>query len=151
MSVPARRIGTIGLAVTLAAVAALVLWPTHPDVAGVWLRTDSLFTPLIGLGVPAWLLRVGVFEFASNIVMFLPLGFFGALLLRRELWWISALACFALTCAIETTQGLLLPGRVFDPSDIVGNTVGGAVGAAVAWAVRAAVSAGARRGVARVR
>jgi glycopeptide antibiotics resistance protein len=154
VSVSGRQVGAVGLAATLVAVDVLVLWPTHPNVGWVWRQTDSLFLPLVGLGVPRSLLRVGVFEFASNIVMFLPLGFFGALLLRRDRWWVAALACFALTCAIEATQGLLLPGRSFDVTDIIGNAAGGVIGAAVAWlvrATRASLSAGVRRGVARVR
>ncbi|GAA4174916.1 VanZ family protein [Gryllotalpicola koreensis] len=140
MSVSARKVGVIGLGATLAAVCALVLAPSHPDVGALWSDIERTAAPLERLGLPSSLMRPGVLEFGSNILMFVPLGLFGALALPRRLWWLVALACFALTCAIETTQLLLLPGRTFDVTDIIGNAAGGLFGAVLAWSARAARS-----------
>jgi glycopeptide antibiotics resistance protein len=137
MSVSARRVGIVGLAATLAAVGVLVLTPSHPDVAAAWQHAAPVVESVERLGVPASLLRLGVFEFACNILMFVPLGLFGALALQRRLWWAVALACFGLTCAVETTQLLFLPGRTFDVTDIIGNAAGGLFGAVLAWGARA--------------
>ena len=148
MSVSACSVGAVGLGATLVAVGALVLSPTHPDPTALWTHAEPALDALTRVGVPASVIRLGVFGFACNIVMFVPLGFFGALLLPRPRWWAAALACLVLTCAIETTQGLLLPGRTFDVKDIIGNAAGGLLGAAAAFALRslsAAISGGASR------
>lgn len=145
MSAPGRRVAVAALAAFLLAVAALVLWPTHPDVNGLYRDADRALGPLVPDGLPPILLHQGTLEFAGNIAMFLPLGFLGTLALPRRLWWLAPLACLALSGAIETTQLLFLPGRTFAVRDIVGNTAGGAIGTAVAVALRAAVRAVIRR------
>ncbi len=132
MSLTGRRVAASLLAAVLVVVAALVLWPSHPDIAGVDRAARELLTPLVADGAPVIVLHAGAIEFAANIVMFLPLGFLGTLALPRRLWWIAPLACFALSCGIETTQLLLLPGRTFAVRDIVSNTTGGLVGSGAA-------------------
>ena len=47
-----------------------------------------------------WLL----FMLLGNIIMFVPVGFFPALLWRRARWWKSLLAGFCSSCTIEFTQ-----------------------------------------------
>jgi glycopeptide antibiotics resistance protein len=140
MSARGRRIAAAALAVFLVAVAVLVLWPQHPQVQGVFRVLDRMLAPFVRDGLPARVLGNGALEFAGNIAMFVPLGFLGTLALPRRLWWIAPLACLALSCGIETTQLLFLPGRTFSVRDIVGNTTGGLLGTAVAVAVQAGVS-----------
>ena len=67
-----------------------------------------------------------------NAVLFLPLGFFLALLLRRPVT--AAVACVALSVAIECYQSSLTT-RVGAFQDVVANGVGALVGAVLAAAV----------------
>jgi glycopeptide antibiotics resistance protein len=67
-------------------------------------------------------------EFVANIAMFIPLGVFLVLLFGRRRWWLAILACAVLSCAIELSQGALLPTRVSDLHDVVANSAGGVIG-----------------------
>jgi glycopeptide antibiotics resistance protein len=145
MSARGRRIAATALALCLLAVAVLVLWPQHPQVQGVFRLLDRLLTPFVRDGLPASVLRDGSLEFAGNIAMFVPLGFLGTLALPPRFWWVAPLACLLLSCGIETTQLLFLPGRTFSVRDIIGNTTGGLLGTGLAVAVQAAVSRGSTR------
>jgi glycopeptide antibiotics resistance protein len=69
-----------------------------------------------------------------NVVLFVPLGFLLALLLRRPVR--AALACAALSLAIECYQ-CALTSRVGAVADVVANSLGGAIGALVAVVVLA--------------
>lgn len=140
-----RRAAAVALAVCLAGVAAVVLWPTHPDSAGFYHLADRLLRPLVRDGAPQLVLRGSAIEFASNVLMFVPLGFLGTLALPRRFWWVIVLACCALSSCIETTQLVLLPGRTFSLRDIAANSFGGLVGSAVAAALQALISALSRR------
>ena len=59
---------------------------------------------------------------AGNIVMFLPFGFFPALLFRNFGWRRALLTGVCVTAFIEVTQ--LLVGRAFDIDDLMLNTLG---------------------------
>ena len=82
-----------------------------------------------------------VFGFALNVLLFVPLGVLGTLLLGRWRWWLVLALGIATTLVIEFAQ-LFLPARFSDPSDLIANTLGTAVGIGVvaAWA-----AAGSRR------
>jgi VanZ family protein len=69
-----------------------------------------------------------------NVVLFLPLAFFLALLLRRPLT--AALACVVLSVGIECYQSALTT-RVGSFADVVANGVGATAGAALAAVVLA--------------
>jgi glycopeptide antibiotics resistance protein len=74
---------------------------------------------------------------AGNIMLFLPLGFFGRLALRRRVAVLTAVGA-ALSIAIELTQ-LVLGDRWVDIDDVLLNTFGTFAGALVAsMAVEAA-------------
>ena len=66
---------------------------------------------------------------AGNIVMFLPFGFFPALLFRNFGWRKALLTGFCVTAFIEVTQ--LLMGRAFDIDDLMLNTLGAFLGFAL--------------------
>ena len=68
----------------------------------------------------------------GNILLFLPLGFFGVLVVRRRLVEVTGAAC-ALSVCIETTQWFL-GDRWTDIDDVLLNTVGAFVGAVAALA-----------------
>lgn len=72
-----------------------------------------------GLGIQ-WLLLLG------NVAMFMPLGFFPALLWRRWRWWKSLAVGFGASFAIEFTQFFI--GRYTDIDDVLLNTAGALAG-----------------------
>ena len=63
-----------------------------------------------------------LFNIAGNIVMFLPFGFFAALLWRKFNWKRAFVLGLGITCCIEYWQIFL--GRYFDIDDIILNTLG---------------------------
>lgn len=66
------------------------------------------------------------FMLLGNIIMFLPLGFFPALLWRDWRWWKSVLVGFCASFAIEFTQFFI--GRFTDIDDVILNTTGALAG-----------------------
>ena len=75
------------------------------------------------------------FLFLGNIGMFLPIGFFTALLWRRGRLWRSTLVGFLASLSIETLQ--LFVNRSTDVDDLILNTVGAAAGYLLYRLVRA--------------
>ncbi|MCI9241772.1 MAG: VanZ family protein [Lawsonibacter sp.] len=69
-----------------------------------------------------WLL----FMLLGNIIMFMPLGFFPALLWRKWRWWKSLLAGFCTSSSIEFIQFFI--GRSTDIDDVILNTIGAMTG-----------------------
>ena len=69
-----------------------------------------------------WLL----FMLLGNIIMFMPVGFFPALLWRRWRWWKSLLTGFCTSVTIEFIQFFI--GRSTDIDDVILNTIGAAAG-----------------------
>ncbi|GAB2468590.1 VanZ family protein [Xylanimonas ulmi] len=128
--------------VYLAAVLTLTMWPQLEDtsVPG-W--ADATIEALARVGIHV---DVTFLEAASNLVMFLPFGVLGLVLVAhaRRSWGAGTLvlavagAGFALSTLIETTQ-LAIPGRVSTLQDVALNTGGALVGAAAAEAVRSAL------------
>ncbi|ACZ29156.1 VanZ family protein [Xylanimonas cellulosilytica DSM 15894] len=121
--------------VYLGAVLSLTLWPSldQTNVPG-WAEATVEF--LGGLGIRT---SVAALEAGSNLVMFLPFGVFGVLLLApaRRRWSLLTVAlvvtaaAFAFSGTIETVQ-LAIPGRVSTLQDVALNGAGGFLGAVVA-------------------
>ena len=134
-----RRIGAVVLALTIAAILAITLWPTHVD-QGHEGTVRHVVTVLHSEKVaPAWYGYSEV-EFTANILMFVPLGLLlGLLVPRRRIAWV-ALAIPGFSAAIETTQGLFLPGRTASIFDVLSNTTGGWLGLALASVIVAVVA-----------
>lgn len=65
-------------------------------------------------------------NFLGNILMFLPIGFFSALLSDKPHWWKSTLWTFGTSLFIEVFQ--LFVSRGTDVDDLILNTLGGFVG-----------------------
>jgi len=119
-----RRAVVAVLAVYLAGVARLTLWPEPaPD------DTFDLVRAVLG-----WLQDRGFpvtyagTEAVANVVLFVPFGLLVGWLLRRA-WWAVALAA-ATSTAIELVQRTM-PSRVPTVQDVVLNTLGAVVGVAV--------------------
>lgn len=69
-----------------------------------------------------WLL----FMLLGNIIMFMPIGFFPALLWRNWRWWKSLLLGFCTSVSIEFIQFFI--GRSTDIDDVILNTAGAMAG-----------------------
>nr|WP_246279639.1 VanZ family protein [Psychromicrobium silvestre] len=104
----------------------LVLWPSHVD-AQVAPGLSALLDALHRHGVPGFV-DYGFIEVSANVLMFVPLGLFLAILLGRR-WYLSIPALLLLSSAVELTQQFFLPGRTGSWSDVVANTSGAALGA----------------------
>lgn len=65
-------------------------------------------------------------NFPGNIVMFMPIGFFAALLMDKPCWWKSLVLSAALSLLIEVFQ--LFVSRGTDIDDLILNALGGLVG-----------------------
>jgi hypothetical protein len=116
-------------ALYVAAVAAIALWPGQ--------LTDS---PPTGRWVFQWLgvwewpepsLTFTLVELGANVLLFVPFGVLGALLLPHARWWHVALAGLALSGLIELTQHLLLPLRDARLADVAANGSGALLGVLV--------------------
>lgn len=68
----------------------------------------------------------GLFMLLGNIIMFMPIGFFPALLWRKWRWWKSLLTGFCTSSAIEFIQFFI--GRSTDIDDVILNTTGALAG-----------------------
>ncbi|MBD5154822.1 MAG: hypothetical protein HDT15_07100 [Oscillibacter sp.] len=93
------------------------------------LRGDEALMPYFDLGRLSYRISIvpfsqldSLFNIAGNIVMFLPFGFFAALLWRKFNWTRAFALGLGITCCIECWQIFL--GRYFDIDDIILNTLG---------------------------
>lgn len=77
-----------------------------------------------------WLL----FMLLGNIVMFMPIGFFPALLWRRWKWWKSLITGFFTSTVIEFVQFFI--GRSTDIDDVILNSLGALAGFWIFWLLR---------------
>lgn len=99
-------------------------------------------------GIPRQPAEVAV-EFLSNIVLFMPWGFFLRLLSRPGFpSWAVVLSGAVLSTAIELLQ-LVIPGRVTALSDIIANTLGTVAGVLVLKVFLAITSRFSARGAGR--
>jgi len=80
--------------------------------------------------------ELGLLNVVGNVVMFVPIGWLAALLVRRRGFVFGALSAAGFSAAIEIWQAL--SGAFGDIDDVVLNSVGGLVGAALAVAIRTA-------------
>lgn len=76
-----------------------------------------------------------MFLMLANIGIFVPVGFFIALLWRRPRWWRSLLAGACSSFAIEFIQFFI--GRSSDIDDLILNTAGALLGYWLYWPLRA--------------
>lgn len=81
----------------------------------------------------AWPTRVTRYDIALNVIAYLPLGFFVALLPRRAAPWRRVAAAFlagALLSLLMESLQMLVPPRDANPWDFVFNAMGGLLGGA---------------------
>lgn len=130
-------IASLGLVLYGAIVAAVTLTPQPIDqgMQGVIAR---LLAAMHRRGVPEWF-GYNELEFSMNIVMFVPLGFFVALVFTNRMQWVTIFLLPLLSVAIELTQLCFLAGRYATIPDVVANSLGGWIGICVAGLLRSLV------------
>lgn len=79
-------------------------------------------------------------EFLGNILMFVPLGIFVAMLISQRHWWLLLFTGTLMSGVIELGQMLFLPGRVPEVRDLISNSTGFLIGAICAVLVRLLVA-----------
>jgi len=120
----ARRILLLLFAVYLVVLVWVVLWKLHEPFIG---RDDMreiklvpfLSTTGFGLNAP--------FELVGNLLLFLPLGAYFALLVPAGRWWQAALVAAGLSVALELIQFVTAVGSS-DVADVLVNTLGALAG-----------------------
>ncbi len=105
----------------------------YPTADEVWSRLSGLseelprlLTPFPGGVAQHFRNYWSTFLFLGNIGMFLPIGFFPALVGLRPRWWKALLSGLCTSMAIETIQ--LFIGRGTDLDDLILNTAGAVLG-----------------------
>jgi glycopeptide antibiotics resistance protein len=137
------RFSSIALLAVVCIVVALITFsPGPPDPAGQQaLRSFLRYAHLHGL---PWWISFNKIEFGANILMFIPIGLFGALALPKHRWLVMPAAVLG-SLAIEITQASGLPQRVGTPRDVIANSLGAVIGYLLACLVIWYVNRGARR------
>jgi acetyltransferase-like isoleucine patch superfamily enzyme/VanZ family protein len=74
-------------------------------------------------------IRYGHVESAANVVLFVPLGVFVALLLPARRWWLAVAVGLVCSAGMETIQFLVLSERHAGLRDVANNTLGALLGA----------------------
>ena len=105
----------------------LSYYPTWEETASQFAYLPNMLTPFEEIcraldRKSYWLL----FMLLGNVVMFMPIGFFPALLWRKWKWWKSLLAGLCASSAIEAIQFFI--GRSTDIDDVILNTTGALAG-----------------------
>ena len=70
----------------------------------------------------------GRWEELGNVALFVPLGLFVTLALRRPQRWLAPVICLAMSVAVELLQAVVVTTRHASLQDIAENTLGGVIG-----------------------
>lgn len=141
-----REVGLVLLVIATFGILALTLWPTYvwEDSPGVWgdirilierptWRSSVNWVPFsvfqdysedLSKG-PVFFL-VTLVNFFGNLAMFIPIGFFPALLFRNASWKRSVFIGFGMSTLIEVAQYFIMRNTAVD--DIILNTAGALCG-----------------------
>jgi VanZ family protein len=106
----------------IAALAVVAILTLQPRASGFDAAGPSQFNPLS---------RIDVQDAVPNVVLYLPVGFFVALLWRsksRPVVWVTAFA-FSVSFTVELAQWALPINRASSIHDVLFNTIGGFIGA----------------------
>ena len=126
LSLRRLRVVSVVLLVTFGLVVGIItFWPGPPDPDGQHALKNFLLQAYTH-GLPRWITFDRI-EAGANVVMFMPIGFFGALAMTRARWLIVPAAVCA-SAIIETVQAFRLPERFGTPDDVIANGFGALLG-----------------------
>jgi len=131
------RVVSVLIALYLLFVLLVTLWPTTVD-KPIDPYLLKFLAELHQHGVPRFV-NYDFVEFSANVLFFVPVGFFGGLLLPYRMMWLAIPLGTGLSAAIELAQKLFLPGRVASIDDVIANGSGAVIGCVAAALVRAAI------------
>lgn len=134
-----RRLVLAMLVLYTAFVFVVTLTPRMPGTGFVSRFVNWALKQLHERGLFTWVEFLDI-EFFGNILMFVPIGVFTALLLGRRVWWLLLVLGTALSGLIELSQYLFLPSRYPEWRDVLSNSLGFLIGAALAVGLRLLVS-----------
>ncbi|MDY3049652.1 MAG: VanZ family protein [Rothia sp. (in: high G+C Gram-positive bacteria)] len=105
----------------------IVFWPQHVDAGQSGQTLARLLAQAHAAGyLPGWF-GYGQVEWLSNLLMFIPGGFFFTYLLLPTYRWLVPLGGLAATCLIESVQHFM-PGRTSSALDLLANSLGCVIG-----------------------
>lgn len=131
-----RRIHLVLAVLYVGTLATIALWPTPVDAE---LRILERWPIILLITDAGWSVERTYLtvQAVANVVLFVPLGWFGIALLPRLRWWHVTLVGFAGSFAIETAQALARPYRFATWEDVATNTLGALIGSlAATWLLR---------------
>lgn len=127
-----QRIGIVGLVLFAAAIIAMTL--SSADAGSFHGPLSRAIRGLLRqFSLEQWFTK-GQFEFAANIAMFVPFGFFMGLALPLGKFLNGVVAVPMTTAFIEAIQ-YFLPTRGTQFEDVLANSVGGWIGIGAAWLI----------------
>ena len=141
-----REVGLVLLVIAIFGILALTLWPTYDweDSPGVWGDIRILIERPTWSSSLNWVpfsvfqdysedlskgpvfFLVTLVNFFGNLAMFMPIGFFPALLFRNASWKRSVFIGFGMSTLIEVAQYFIMRNTAVD--DIILNTAGALCG-----------------------
>lgn len=130
-----RRIAGALMAAYVLLVAAIVFAPSAsvPTSSVEWITLR-----LAALGAPGFV-TTSVVEFATNVLLFVPLGLLGWFLRPTWTWLAWTGIGFAASAVIELSQWLFLSARSATLVDVAANTLGALIGSLAAVGLRRAL------------
>lgn len=132
MSVARAAVGWIGLAVYGVGALIALFFP----IQGASGRLVDLALDTLARATAPFDLGIVEVEMLANVLVFIPIGVFTAMVLPRRLWWIAVLAGATLSTAAELFQNFVLASRVGSVRDVFLNIAGTALGAILVRIVR---------------
>jgi len=109
-------------------VVAITLTPQMPGSGTVARTVNRVLAALHNRGLPLSIDYLTI-EFIGNILMFIPLGVFMAMLVSHRHWWVLLFTGTLMSGFIELTQLLFLPSRYPEVRDLISNSTGFLLGA----------------------
>jgi len=108
------------------------LWPTPVDGGGfVWLITSEILKFAQTVSWLNWI-KYNQLEALANILLYLPLGVFLILFVKRLPLWLLLISPAFISALAESVQRFLLPARYSTIDDVINNSIGGALGVLIA-------------------
>jgi len=120
-------------------VVAITLTPQMPGSGTVARTVNRVLAALHNRGLPLSIDYLTI-EFIGNILMFIPLGVFMAMLVSHRHWWVLLFTGTLMSGFIELTQLLFLPSRYPEVRDLISNSTGFLLGALGAIIIRLLVA-----------
>jgi len=120
----------------LAVLISASLWPTPVDGGGfIWYLTSEVLKFAQQVSWLHWL-QYSQLEALANMLLYLPLGVFLVLFIRKAPIWLLVISPALVSMAAEGIQRLFLPARYPTLDDVINNSIGGAIGVLIAVGIR---------------